>query len=142
MLFNTDSLDNLKTFHENFAGKMDYDAFVDLFRRKVEKVKHGFMVIDNDPKVSYNEKFFFAVAEELPFDLDHIIGCKEMWKGSEKQLQNIADGKLAKRMERISKISKPGENPFDKKRKGDDDDMAGRQRPVWDTTDFAHGGGG
>lgn len=147
VLFNTDSTDNLKTFHENFAGKMDYYAFVNLFREKVEKVKHGFMVIDNDPKVSYDKKFFFGVAEEMPFDLDHIIGCEEMWKDSEKQLHQIADGKLASDMERISKICKPGENAFDKKKKGGKEkeelfhDMAGRQRPTWDTSDFANSGG-
>ena len=147
MLFNTDSEDNLKTFHENFAGKMDYYAFVNLFRESVEKVPHGFMVIDNDPKVSYDEKFYFGVAEEMPFDIDHIIGCKEMWKESVKQLEKIADGGLQKRMERISKISKPGDpaNSFDRKPKKDElllDDVASRKRPIWDTSDYTHGGGG
>lgn len=138
VLFNTDSMSNLQQFHEDFAAKMDYYAFVHLFRENVEMVKHGFMVIDNDPKISYDQKFFFGVAEEFGFDLEHIIGCMEMWKENNKQLENIANGKIASKIKRISKLSKPGENPFDQKAKKNVvfEDVADRQRPVWDTGDF------
>lgn len=101
-------------------------------------MKHGFLVIDNDPNVPYSEKFYYGLAEELPFDLDHIIGCEESWKDNRKQLWEIGDGSMASKIERIALISKPEGIPIPKPNGGSElGDVGDRKRPVWDARAFA-----
>jgi hypothetical protein len=133
VLFNTDYIDNLKEYWEDFAGKMHYQGFVQLMRKHTEEVEHGFLVIDNDPNVPYSKKFYYGVAEELPFDLDHIIGCQELWAENNKQLFEIANGTMADKIDRINQISKPDGIKIP----SPDDDVDDRQRPVWNTRAFA-----
>lgn len=121
---------------------MNYYAFANLFREGVELVPHGFMVIDNDPTLSYDEKFFFGVADQLPFDINNIIACEEAWKDNIKQLTEIATGEMQEKIDRKSKFSEPGANIFDKpkpNKNGIFTDMDDRQRPVWNARDYALG---
>lgn len=142
MLFNTDSLDNLDQFREDFAGKMEKYAFQNLFRRYVEEIPHGFLVIDNDPNLPYDQKFFAGVAEIMPFDLDHIVGSESTWKDDMQQLQEIADGGMQAKIDLLSKMSDPENDLFDPRNQQNYiqtpygrvyvSDLDDRQRPVWD----------
>jgi len=139
VLFNTDSYDNLKQFHEDFAGKMDFYAFVRMFRENIEKNPFSFLVIDNDPNVSYDQKFYWGMADKLPFDLDHILGCESFWRDSKEQLYDIGSGKMEKIIERISKVSKKEadiDQRIKKNQKNGVLDMADRESPTWDTGDY------
>lgn len=130
VLFNSDSHSNLEEFWHSFAGKMDKYAFYALMRKTTEEVPHGFLVIDNDPNKNYDEKFYAGVAEELPTDLDHICCCEEAWRKDYKQLVEIANGKMARRLELISQISKPeGELKIQ-------DDSPSLKSGVWDTSQY------
>lgn len=130
ILFNTDYMGNLEEYHKSFAGKMERGAFYNMFRKFTEDVPHGFLVIDNDPNVPYDEKFFAGLAEELPVDLDHIVGCKQAWKKDMKQLEEIASGKMQKKIDAIGKISKP-------ESLNDSPDSSASQSCVWDTREHS-----
>lgn len=135
-------MDNMKLFHEEFAAKMWFPAFINMFRQYVEKIPHGFICINNDPNITYDEKFYYGLAEELPFDLEHILGCQESWADSLPQLYDIGSGKMNSKIERISKISKPLECAFDTRDKVKDSgngsicDVDDRKFPTWDTRGF------
>ena len=130
ILFNTDYMGNLEEYHHSYAGKMDKHAFYTMFRKYTEEVPYGFLCINNDPNIPYDEKFFSGVASELPVDLDHVVGCALAWKGNIKQLKEIADGSMQKRLDRIKNISNP---------EGDlkiEDDSSSLKSGVWDTSEY------
>lgn len=108
---------------------MDRAAFYNMFREYTEEVPHGFLVIDNDPNIPYEQKFYYGLAEELPVDLEHIVGCKESWKKDLKQLTEIGNGSMGKKIEAISQISKPGTI-------NDDPDCTSGKSCLWDTREF------
>jgi hypothetical protein len=114
IIFNTDYANSLEEYWKSFAGKLEKEAFVMMMREYVEKVPHGFIAIVNDPNIALEDKFFYGLAEETPVSIDYIVGAKEFWMGSEKQLQEIADGTMKKKREKIDKLSKP---------MGDDDNL-------------------
>lgn len=130
VLFNTDFQGNLEEYWKSYAGKMDKYQFYNLMREHTEMVPHGFLVIDNDPNVDYNHKFFAGVAEEIPCDIDNICCCSHAWKSNEKQLIEIANGKMARRLELISQISKTEGNLLV------EDDSPSLKSGIWDTTQY------
>lgn len=69
---------------------------------------HGFIAIDNQAGVSYDNKFFAGKAEELEAEVKHIMGAKQAWKGHEKQLESLMTGKYKKRADNLSKLKKTG----------------------------------
>lgn len=107
VLFNTDHRDSIEEYWKDFAGKMSKDEFFDMFRRCTEDVEHGCIVINNDPNIHYEEKFFYAKAEEVANNIHHIVGCKEMWDDNEEQLHDIKTGTVQKELKLIEKLSKP-----------------------------------
>lgn len=107
IIFNTDYANSLEEYWKSFAGKLEKESVIMMMREYVEKVPHGFIAIVNDPNVPLEDKFFYGLAEELPVSIDYIVGAKEYWMGSEKQLQEIADGEMRKKREKITKLSKP-----------------------------------
>lgn len=133
IIFNTDSKANIETFHEDFAGKMDKNAFINLVRKTTEEVPHGFLCIDNDPNVPYTKKFYAGVAEELPVDLEHIVGCRESWAEDLKQLEDIGSGKMADKLERIRNISKRDGVIIPEPSIGGEND---NRAPEWDTSEY------
>lgn len=107
ILFNTDYGNSLEMYWKDFAGKMDKHQFIQMFHKYCGEVEHGFLAIVNDPNVPPEKKFYYGKAEMIDVSLDSIIGCKEFWAGSEKQLEKIADGTLASQIEKIRVLSKP-----------------------------------
>jgi hypothetical protein len=107
IIFNSDYKNSIKAYNECFAGKLDPNFFKQMMVNYCEDVPHGFMAIVNNPNVKAKDKYFFGLAEELPVSIDYIVGCKEYWRGSEKQLTNIINGTLAKRIDLIQRLSKP-----------------------------------
>lgn len=142
ILFNTDYLPNMEEYWQDFAGKMDRHAFYAVMREFTERVPHGFLCIDNDPNIPYDQKFYYGLAEELPFDIDHIFGCEEMWKESYQQLVKIANGTMQEQIDRIAKISKPDGIYIPPENNGELGSMDDRERPTWDTSRYLPGAGG
>ncbi len=106
ILFNTDYGDSIDDYHKFFASKMPKKQFYWLFREYCEKVPHGFLAIVSDK--GYDEdKFYHGVADLLPITIDHIVGCEEFWKGSEKQLEDIADGSMQEKFDKLKLLGEP-----------------------------------
>lgn len=80
-----------------------------MFREYTEQKDHGFLMIAADKK--YEEKFFYGKADMLDISPEHILGCKEFWKGSDKQLTQICDGRMAAKMEKLRALGFPDEEP-------------------------------
>lgn len=108
-MFNSDYHDSIDEFWKDFAGKMDKKAFIQYMDDYCARVPHGFIAIVNDPNCPIEEKFYYGLAEEVPVGLETIVGCREFWKGAEKQLEEIRDGTIAMRIEKIKELSKPNE---------------------------------
>lgn len=119
ILFNTDYHDSLEHYWKDFAGKMDRDVFYQLFYQATRN-PHQFLAINNDPNVPLAERFYTGTAEVLQPKIDYILGCKEFWRGSEKQLKDIVEGdfeKAAKLFDTLAEhhptTSKPKAQPGD-----------------------------
>lgn len=126
IIFNTDHGRSMEEYWMSFAGKMDKHAFFWLLRTYVEKVPHGFLAIVNDPNVPAEEKYFFGLADEEEVGLDTIMGCREFWMGSEKQLEDIMSGKMAEKREKISNLSKPDDEEGNLENENGDDKFGGK----------------
>jgi len=127
VLFNTDYRDSLEHYWRDFAGKMDRNAFIDMFVEYCEKVDHGFLMIVTD--APYDKKFYHGVAEILPVDLGYICCCEEAWRENLEQIKEIDDGTMQMKIDRISELSELGDIPniTGKKRKDDGNNF----RPMW-----------
>lgn len=115
VIFNTDSEINIKAFWEEFAAKMPYECFLQLFIECCQKVPYGFLCIDNDPNVDYDKKFYAGLAEVMPIGLEYLIGSQSAWKGAYKQLMKIGSGEMEKEIELLSLLSKPLEEKEEQK---------------------------
>lgn len=118
ILFNSDFGDSCDGYWKDFAGKMDKYQFYNWFQKYCGNVKHGFLAIINDPNCPPEEKFFYGVADEIDVGMDSILGCREYWSGSEKQLTEIIDGTLKKNIELIHDLADPDSE--ENKRKKED----------------------
>lgn len=107
VVFNTDYKDSMDDYRSDFAGKLPKDQWLWMFREYCEKVKHGFLAIVAD--APYEEKFYYGKADVLPITFDHVFGCKEFWKGGEKQLRSIADGSMQEKYDMLAKLGDPPE---------------------------------
>lgn len=105
IVFNTDYKDSIDDYRKDFAGKLPTDEWLNMFREKCEKVKHGFLAIVTD--APYEKKFYYGKADVLPINENHIFGSREFWKGSEKQLRSIADGSMQIKYDMLAKLGKP-----------------------------------
>lgn len=104
VIFNTDHRPSLELYAENFAGKMKKNDFIS-FIKDCTKEKHSFLFIDNNPNVDYQHRFYIGKAEKLDANVEYIIGCKEYWDESKKQLESIYSGKMQKRLEARAKLT-------------------------------------
>lgn len=111
VLFNTDHYSSLECYSHDFAGRMDKREFIDLFLR-VAGEPHSFFVVQNDPNLPYDKKFFRGKAEVLEADINYILGSAEYWMGSDKQLNEILSGKMKTRLEEKSKLSEHKEHTY------------------------------
>lgn len=115
IIFNSDYADSIKDYHQAFAGKLDHKTFEMIFTKFCEDQEHGFLVIVNDPNVAAQDKYFYGLAEDVPVGRESIAGCAQFWKGSEKQLKEIQDGTMEKRMEKMKKLTNPELGEFPEK---------------------------
>ena len=106
VLFNTDYGDSVWDYHNDFASKMPRKQFEWMFREYCEKIPHGFLAIVAD-KAYDDDKFYYGVADLLPVDINAIVGCPEFWKGSEKQLESIADGSMQAKFDKLKLLGEP-----------------------------------
>src|ERR1700733_2986449 len=105
VLFNTDHRDSLDALWANFAAKMNKDMFAQMLQKYGED--HGFLLINNDPNISYRDKFFFGKAEELDCrDNSNIVGCKEGWRKNEKQLKEMEGGDFQLKRDKMRHLGK------------------------------------
>lgn len=98
VIFNTDHRHSLEMYAENFSGKMDKNVFIQFLKKATEE-EHSFLVINNDPNISYKDRFYSGKAEMLDADPRYIIGCRDYWMDSRKQLSDLVSGKMQRRME-------------------------------------------
>lgn len=107
ILFNSDYGDSVEEYWKDFAGKMDKKQFYWMYQKYCGEVDHGFLAIVNDPNVHPSEKFFYGKADVVPVSMDTILGCREYWSGSEKQLETIIDGTLERNIKLIGDMADP-----------------------------------
>lgn len=133
ILFNTDYRPALEHYWNDFAGKMDRNAFIDMFVEYCEKVDHGFLLIVTD--APYDKKFYHGVAEILPINEDYICCCEEAWRENEQQMKEIKDGTMETRIEMINELTKLGEKPdvTGKRRRDDGKNF----RPAWKLINYS-----
>ncbi len=108
VLFNTDYGDSIDEYRKDFAAKLPKKQWEKMFRDYTEKVEHGFLAIVADKP--YEEKFYHGKADLLDIKEDYILGCKEFWKGSEKQLESIRDGTMQKKYDLLKTLGDPPED--------------------------------
>ncbi len=94
VLFNTDYGNSVEEEWRDFACKMDKKMFAQMLQ--VCSEDHGFLFVDNDPNLPYDQKFYRGRAEII--DYEFVVGCEEYWRGADKQLQQIFSGKMAEAM--------------------------------------------
>lgn len=102
VLFSTDYKDSMDHYYRDFAGRLDRKVFEAMYKHATSP-QHGFMAINNDPNVPLDKKFYMGKAEYLPAKIEYIVGCREYWHKSEKQLEKIASGKMQENLDRYSK---------------------------------------
>lgn len=112
ILFNSDHKDSIKSYQESFAGKLDPILFEMMFRKYCEDVEHGFLAIHNDPNIPASKKYFYGKAEEVPVGRESIVGCAPYWKDNEKQLKDIQDGTIVRKLARLKALSDADEGEF------------------------------
>ena len=101
VLFNTDYGNSVEELWRNFACKMPKDLFAQILQTKC--TDYGFLVVDNDPNLTYAEKFYVGKAEII--EEEFVMGCEEFWRGSEKQLREVLSGDLKRKMDLISELN-------------------------------------
>lgn len=111
VIFNSDYADSIEEYWKCFAGKIEKKAFVMFMEEYLDKTPHGFVAILNDPNCPPEEKYYYGVADVIDVELDSILGCQEYWAGSEKQLEEISNGKMKHKIELIKKLSEPDSPP-------------------------------
>lgn len=104
VLFASDYKDSIDHYHNDFAGRIHKDVFMQMFL-EVTSVEHQFLAIDNDPKKPMDKKFYFGKAEILDADPEYILGCEEFWSESSDQLEAIIRGTMQKKLERQKQLS-------------------------------------
>lgn len=105
ILFNTDHYPSLERYKEDFGAKLSKAEFFRLFYEATRK-PHHFLAIVNDPNIPLEKKFYTGKAEFLDAEPQYILGCKEFWKGSEKQMEAIANGTMKRQIEATSELAK------------------------------------
>lgn len=109
ILWNTDNSMVIDEYYHEWAGKMDKNEFYAMFTKYCMDIKHGFLFIDNNPQLNYEDRFFYGIADLIKCDGTTIVGCKEYWKGSEKQLKDIVSGRAQQELDLLSKLGKPNQ---------------------------------
>lgn len=101
VLFNTDYANAIDEIWKDFACKMPKEMFICMMQEKT--LDYGFVLVDNDPNVPYDQKFYFGKADII--DEEFVLGCREFWKGSEEQLATIFDGSMYRHIEETSDLN-------------------------------------
>lgn len=101
VLFNTDYASAIEELWKDFACKMPKNMWLSIMDNYTKD--YGFIVVDNDPNVPYDMKFFAGRAEII--EEEFVLGCEEYWKGSDEQLRNIFSGQMKRHIEETSELN-------------------------------------